>query len=55
MNEIFFFIWISLKFVPEGPIHIKSVLVQVMACCLFGNKPLPEPMLAQFIDAYMWH
>ena len=23
-----------------------AVLVQVMACCLFGAKPLPEPMLA---------
>ena len=23
-----------------------SALVQVMACCLFGNKPLPELMLA---------
>ena len=22
-----------------------SALVQVMACCLFGTKPLPEPML----------
>ena len=22
-----------------------SSLVQVMVCCLFGNKPLPEPIL----------
>ena len=24
----------------------RSALVQVMACRLFGGKPLPEPMLA---------
>ena len=24
----------------------RSTLVQVMVCCLFGAKPLPEPMLA---------
>ena len=24
----------------------RSALVQVMACCPFGTKPLPEPMLA---------
>ena len=31
---------ISLKFVPKGP---------------KGDKPLPEPMVAQFTDAFMWH
>ena len=25
---------------------IRSALIQVMACCLFGAKLLPEPMLA---------
>ena len=45
----------SLKFVPKSPIGNKSTLVQVMACRLFGAKPLPEPMLTQFTDAYMWH
>ena len=43
----------SLKFVPKGPIYIKSPLVQVMACRLFGANPLPERMLTQFTDAYM--
>ena len=42
-----------LKFAPNGPIDNKSALVQVMACRLFGAKPLPEPMLSQFTDAYM--
>ena len=44
-----------MKFVPKGPINNKSALVQVMACRLFGAKPLPESMLTQFTDAYMGH
>ena len=48
----FQFHWI---FVPKGPIDNKSVLVQVMAWRRRGDKPLPEPMLAQFPDAYMRH
>ena len=56
MNENFcILIQISLKFVPNGPIDNKSALVQVMAWCRTGNKPLPEPKLTLFIDAYMWH
>ena len=38
-----------------GPIDNKSALVQVMAWRRTGYKPLPEPMLAQFTDAYMGH
>ena len=26
-----------------------------MACRLLGDKPLSEPMLTRFIDAYMRH
>ena len=40
-------------FVPKGPIENDSVLVWVMAWCRTGDKPLSEPMLAQFADAYM--
>ena len=46
-------IGISLKFVPRSLIGNKSALVQVMAWCQTGNKPLPEPMLTQLADAYM--
>ena len=54
MNEKFcVLIQISLKFVPKGGIDNKAALVQVMACRLFGAKPLPEPMLIQFTDVYM--
>ena len=43
----------SIKFVPKRQIDNKSALVQVMAWRLTGGKPLPEPMLTQFTDAYM--
>ena len=44
---------ISLKLVSMSPIDSKAALVQVMAWCQTGDKPLPEPMMAQFTDAYM--
>ena len=48
-------IQISLIFFPRSPIDNKPALVQVMAWRRIGDKPLPEPMMAQFTDAYMWH
>ena len=42
-------IWISLTFVPKGVIDNKSALVWVMAWHRTGNKPLPEPILTQFL------
>ena len=44
---------ISLKFVSKSPIDNISALVSVMAWRRTGDKPLPEPMLTQFPDAYM--
>ena len=49
------FIQISLKFVRKGLIDNKAALVQVMAWRWTGDKPLPEPMLIQFTDAYIQH
>ena len=46
---------ISLKFVPRGSNNNNSALVQVMVWRQTGNKPLPEQMLTQFVDAYMRH
>ena len=46
---------ISLKLVPRSPINNKSALVQVMAWRQTGDKPLSEPMMNQFTDAYMCH
>ena len=42
----------SWKFVPKGLVDNKSALFQVMACRLFGDKPLSEPVLTQFTDTY---
>ena len=56
MNEkLRILIRITLKVVPKGPINNKSALVQVMAWRRTGDKPLPEPMLDEFTDAYMRH
>ena len=42
-------VWISiemsLKFVPKGPINNIPALVQIMAWCRPGDKPLSEPMM----------
>ena len=46
---------ISLTFVPRSPIDNKAALVQVMAWRRIGDKSLPEPMMAEFTDAYMQH
>ena len=46
-------IQISLKFVPK--FDNKPALVQVMAWRWTGDKPLPEAILTQFIDAYLRH
>ena len=46
---------LSLKFVPKGLINNIPALVQIMAWCRSGDKPLSEPMLTHFTDAYMRH
>ena len=46
---------ISLKIIPRNPIDNESALVQVKAWLRTGDKPLHEPMLTQFTDAYMRH
>ena len=39
-----------MKLVRKGPIYNKSTLVQVMAWCLRGDKPLPESTLNKLSD-----
>ena len=46
---------ISLNLFPRSSIDSKLAVVQVMAWCRIGGKPLSEPMLTQFTDAYMRH
>ena len=56
LNENYWIpIKISLKFVPKGQINKIPALVQIMAWRRTGDKPLSEPMLTQFNDAYMRH
>ena len=46
---------ISLKFVPKGSVDYKAALVRVMGWRRLGDRPLSEPMLTPFTDAYLWH
>ena len=46
---------ISLKYVPLGLIDNMAALVWIMAWRRTGDKPLSEPMMTQFTDAYMSH
>ena len=39
----------SLNFVPKGPNNNKLALVQIMAWCRPGNKPLSEPMMVRSV------
>ena len=56
VNEKFcILIPISLKSVPKGSIDNNSALVRVMAWRRTGDKKVSEPMLTQFIDAFMRH
>ena len=41
---------ISLKFVPRSPADNIPLLVQIMAWCQSGDKPVSEPMLTHFTD-----
>ena len=46
---------ISLNFIPTGPIDNNPALVWIMTWHRRGDKPLSEPMLTRFTDAYMRH
>ena len=48
LNEnVWISINISLKFIPRDPMHNIPTLVQVMAWCRPGDKPLFEPMMVK--------
>ena len=56
LNEnIWISIKISLKFVPKGPINNIPALAEIIAWRRTSDKPLSEPMMTQFNDAYMRH
>ena len=53
LNEKFcILIRISLKFVHKGPVDNNPELVKIMTWYRIGDKPLSEPMLIRFTDAY---
>ena len=50
LNEnVWISINISLRFVPKGPINNIPALVQIMAWCRPGDKPLSEPMMVSVL------
>ena len=53
--KVLYLIRISLKFTPKDSINNIPALVQIMAWRRSGDKPLSEPMLTQFTDAFMRH
>ena len=48
-ENVWISIKISLKFVPKGPINNILALVQMMAWCRPGDKPLSELMLVSLL------
>ena len=54
-GNVWILIKISLKFVPKCPIDKMTALVQIMAWCQTGDKPLSEPMMTYVFNAYMHH
>ena len=56
INERFgILIEIALMIVPNGLIDNNSALVKIMYWRRIGGKPISEPMLTWFTDAYMRH
>ena len=53
--NVYISIKISLNFVPRGPVDNIPSLGQMMAWHRSGDKPLSEPMVVYFTDAYMRH
>ena len=52
-ENVWILLKISLTFVPTLRINNIPALVQMMTWCRSGEKPLSEPMLARFTDAYI--
>ena len=48
-GNLWIWIKIPLKFVPEGPINNIAALVQIMAWRRPGDKPLSEPMMVSLL------
>ena len=53
--KMYISIKIPLKFVPKSQINIIAAFVQIMARRRPGDKPLSEPVVVLFADAYVRH
>ena len=49
IGDVYILIQIPLKFVAMGPINNMPTMVQIMAWCRSGDKPLSEPMMASLL------
>ena len=54
-EKVCILIKISQNFVSKGSIDNNPALVKTMAWRRMGDKPLSEPMLTRFTDAFMRH
>ena len=63
LQKFIFFYWFAVfwlkfhksLFLTSVSINNNSVLIQIMALCWTGTKPLSEPMMAYFTDLYESH
>ena len=55
LTENCILIKISLKCVHKGPNNNNLALGQIMVWHQTGNKPLSEPMMVWFTDAYVYY
>ena len=56
LNESFWILnKISLEYVPQSLIDNEPASIKIVDCRRTIDKPLSEPMMVQFIDAYMRH
>ena len=50
---VWYLIKILLKIIPKGPFIYSPLLIQIMAWCRLGDKPLSEALVVQFAHACM--
>ena len=55
MKDVRILIQMSRKYIPNGPINNNLALAKIIALCRTGDKPLYEPIMVSFFDAYMHH
>ena len=54
-EKLYTLIKVSLYLAPKGPMYNNLSLLQIVAWCRIGDKPLSESILTRFSDAYIQH